>query len=509
MIKKNPNLEKRFGEVEDSVKAIAGFVKQQTEKNKEMLEEIKGSIKMPKIDTGRFDSKIASIEKEMDELRLARKPIDTDKIKSSMDVLEEKINEIDSKLSGFARKEDIKNIGIAPKYIDDKISMEIGQRLNDQGRLVLADFERRIRALKSEFERDIESRVEKSLGDEADILRNEFDRKLNELKAGSGSSKDYEHFYDDMRKTNARIIDIENRLKMHKTGKEIDDKLTITEKKIREAGSSELREFENRLARIKNEMDTFATKNDIDALKRMLAGQNINQKMLEDTESLRTNFEEQTMLHASADKRISDLENEIRAFKKSIKEQNMNDKLNRDINLLKAMSEEQAAIHKSMDKRMQNVEREMQKTYMAENAEEKADVRNIADRLSQISNLLDDERSKRANLVNNVHELENEMNDIRKEKSKSLIDKEVEDKLNREIVKHMSEFAKAMDKRLPSIVSREEYMSFIKDVDNRLRNVESPDLTHLFQRIEMLEQKISQINTMTKDIYNRIPIIVE
>jgi hypothetical protein len=81
--------------------------------------------------------------------------------------------------------------------------------------------------------------------------------------------------------------------------------------------------------------------------------------------------------------------------------------------------------------------------------------------------------------------------------------------MNKVITKHLGEFAKVMDKKLPNIVTREEYLSFIRDADKRLRNIESPDMSHIMQRIEMLEKEISSINTMARDVYNRIPVVVE
>ena len=70
-------------------------------------------------------------------------------------------------------------------------------------------------------------------------------------------------------------------------------------------------------------------------------------------------------------------------------------------------------------------------------------------------------------------------------------------------------FAKSMDRRIPNIVSREEYVRQIADINQRMKTIDAPDLSPLGARVERLEKKIEEIAVMMRSMYNRIPIVVE
>lgn len=596
-IKSYYGIEKRFGETEDSVKAIASFVKKQTDKNREMIAGLKETLKPQKIDMSTYDNKIRlfedTLEQVMKKIEKQAPAPDIENFKSKLTVLNDKINELDSKIAGFvAKKIDIRSKGITG---DDK---EISEKLQEQSRIVLAEFERRIRSLRSEFEREVESHLEKTLGDEAKIIREEFNRKLNELRTRLESSKDYEHFYDDLRKTNSKLFDIENQLKSLTTRKDLEEKLGSVQKTVSDLTTNEIREMNNRFSRMKNELDTFATKHDLDEIKKYLSEENKNKKIFEELENLRTRGDEQSTIHKSIDKRIQDVEREIESLKVaesaeekadirdmedriaglrnllkdvSVKSSSMlqeardvqeklktemkarlsnvatkdevarireaenklrnkfimefatkadleemrksykgiDNSIMRDIADIKAINEEQDMMHNSIEKRLQDLEKQIQTSYAAETAEEKADMRNVSGRVGQLSRLVDEERSKRAAMVNHMHELENQFSELRKERKKSLISKEVENQMSRTISKHLAEFSKVMDKRLPNVVTREQHIAFMKDIDKRLQAIETPDMRNILHRIEHLENQLNQINTMAKDVYNRIPVVVE
>jgi len=590
----NRQLDRRFSEIEKSVRAIAAFVKDQNKKNRHMVQESLKSIKIPeipKVDTTKYDMKIDSLEREMDEVRkakLAASP-NIENFKSKVNVLDEKIIEIDNKLAHLEAKGTTIKVG-EPHEID----AEINERLQEQGRKALSDFEKRIRSLKTEFDRVIDTRVEKSLSDEAKILKDYVDREVKKIQMAGGSSKDYEHFYDDLRKTNSKIFDIEKQLKSLPSSKTLEESFLALESKIKGSGEKDTHEMINKMTRMKNELDTFATKHDLDAIKKFIVEENKNQKIFNELETLRSSSEEQSAIHKSIDKRIQDVERHItnlkiaesaeeKADKRDVEDkiyelrnllrdvstkssamikeardsqkkleakltnvatkdevariretenrirnkfimefatkadldefkrsdQNIDKRIINDIGQIKAVNEEQDVMHDAIEKRLQDLEKRIETSYAAETAQEKSDMRNVGGRIAQLSKLLDEERSKRANMANHIHELENRLSHMQKERKKTVINKEIESQMGKTISKHLGEFSKVMDKRLPNVVTREQHMAFIKDIDNRLQHMEVPDVSNVLHRIQRLESQINEINSMAKDVYNRIPVIVE
>ena len=77
------------------------------------------------------------------------------------------------------------------------------------------------------------------------------------------------------------------------------------------------------------------------------------------------------------------------------------------------------------------------------------------------------------------------------------------------LTQQLNEFTKSLDRRLPNIVSREEYLRQITDINQRMRTIEAPDLSPLGARVGRLEKKIEEISVMMRSMYNRIPIVVE
>ena len=77
------------------------------------------------------------------------------------------------------------------------------------------------------------------------------------------------------------------------------------------------------------------------------------------------------------------------------------------------------------------------------------------------------------------------------------------------LTQQLNDFAKSMDKRLPNVVSREEYVRQMADVNQRVRTIEAPDLSPLAGRVGALERKIEEVASMMRGVYNRIPIVVE
>ena len=88
-------------------------------------------------------------------------------------------------------------------------------------------------------------------------------------------------------------------------------------------------------------------------------------------------------------------------------------------------------------------------------------------------------------------------------------DKALEAKATKIFTKHLDDFSRVMDRRFPSLVTRDDMYKTISDINSRLDNIEAPDLAPLAQKVDYLEKKIGSIYDMLKSISSRIPVIVE
>jgi len=52
-------------------------------------------------------------------------------------------------------------------------------------------------------------------------------------------------------------------------------------------------------------------------------------------------------------------------------------------------------------------------------------------------------------------------------------------------------------------------MRQVADLNQRMRTVEAPDLSPLGARVERLEKKLDEIAGMMRQMYDRVPIVVE
>ena len=74
---------------------------------------------------------------------------------------------------------------------------------------------------------------------------------------------------------------------------------------------------------------------------------------------------------------------------------------------------------------------------------------------------------------------------------------------------NLEEFAKEVDKRLPQVVTREEFLKELKMVDMRLKKVNPAEVSLVEQRLMEMERKIGDIYAVTRILSAQRPIIVE
>ncbi len=74
---------------------------------------------------------------------------------------------------------------------------------------------------------------------------------------------------------------------------------------------------------------------------------------------------------------------------------------------------------------------------------------------------------------------------------------------------NLEEFARTLDRKFPSFVSREEYARSLQEISQRLKTIEAPDLSPLASRVEMAEKKLEDVHSMMQNLAQSMPIIVE
>ncbi|MBS3053060.1 MAG: hypothetical protein J4469_01020, partial [Candidatus Aenigmarchaeota archaeon] len=75
--------------------------------------------------------------------------------------------------------------------------------------------------------------------------------------------------------------------------------------------------------------------------------------------------------------------------------------------------------------------------------------------------------------------------------------------------KQLEDLSRIMDKRYPSLVTRDDLHKSISEIKRQLEAVESPNIAVLAEQVDYLEKKVEATYNMLKSISNRIPVIVE
>lgn len=125
-------------------------------------------------------------------------------------------------------------------------------------------------------------------------------------------------------------------------------------------------------------------------------------------------------------------------------------------------------------------------------------------KLEETRKLLEDESVYRVSLEKKLGDVEKKIDYVEKSKSARL-----EEEVTPIIARRLDEFARALDRKVPELMTREEFERFSGDVEQKLRRIEAPDTAPIERRIESLEKKLDRLTTVLKDFLNRMPVVVE
>ncbi|MFH1631130.1 MAG: hypothetical protein ABIA21_02815, partial [Candidatus Aenigmatarchaeota archaeon] len=89
------------------------------------------------------------------------------------------------------------------------------------------------------------------------------------------------------------------------------------------------------------------------------------------------------------------------------------------------------------------------------------------------------------------------------------MERELEIIIVREVGKHINDFAVSVDKRFPDVVTKEDFDKWADSVAMRVRDIETPDMTPLSQRLDVLENRVSEIANTFRLIAGRLPLVIE
>ncbi|MEK6887441.1 MAG: hypothetical protein AABX14_00685 [Candidatus Aenigmatarchaeota archaeon] len=388
----------------------------------------------------------------------------------------------------------------------------------------------------------------------------------NMLSISPEELKDRVDFVDkhvrEMRAITNRLRDFDSEIYKEEMDKHVNDLLTQFKNKefkdVKEVGET-LSHFKNMetqdIKKISEMVDEFKTMevDDIKGLKNIeskdikklgsmlegLAGIEMEDvkrlsKQLKDTRDKITLEEENS--HA-AEERLVSVEEMIDQLKKSerkfdehiygildhFKELELNNvkDIAKQMKETKEILEEESVNRQSFEKRIMDLESKTEKI----DSMEIHDIESLANEMKSAKDALEDESVNRQSMEKRFHTIETEVGQLRGiefgQENAERVDitkinnriQDMESNMKLMTVKlltqQLNEFAKSIDRRLPNIVSREEYLRQIADMQQRLRNIEAPDMAPLGARVERLERKIEEVAGMMRGMYNRIPIIVE
>ncbi len=410
-------LEKRLNDVESSIKVIAQYVKEQTERIEKELSSARGeALYDPKPEIEELRARLDSVSQQKSKQRFAS----PDDIVNSgeVDTLKKSLQLLRSELDEFRND-------VSPKvqYLDKKTD-----KLRESVESVsLADIE----DMKRHFDR-VDKKVHETLAVKEEL--DDIEETLTKMKAIASRLKDFDaasyrqEFDKHMSQMFGQLKDLEvhdiNNLTKHwKEAKEAMEEEAVS----RISTEKRLSELETALGQIKN-METSDFKR-------------VNE-MLEHIQGIEVE--------------------EMKEIAKNIKE-------------AKDALEDESVNRLSVEKRLGSMEAKVNK------------ISEIAEHMENVEGL-------------DIQKLSNRISDIESNMKINTV------KL---LTQQLNEFAKSVDRRLPNIVSREEYARQIADLNQRMRTVEAPDLSPLGARVERLERKIEEVASMMRQMYDRVPIIVE
>ncbi|MFH0832447.1 MAG: hypothetical protein V1900_01850 [Candidatus Aenigmatarchaeota archaeon] len=432
----------------------------------ERLKALKGEFDRVMVERDTLVSKIGDAEVNVEK---------ADALISRMKVIEEKIS------ADAERIEDMKN------EVDSKVKNNI--REVD---FIRKDMESRIQTLEGKFK----SRFEKldSVKDSLDTKLLSLEERVEEYDKFSKNTADVSSLKKSVDMEISRRTSIENNLEaLHEKVSSIEGDVSKMMQMRQTLGREATKEtlLEKSVKELSGRMDTVEKTGVSYGFQR------------QPSKELLQRLEEETTQRMSLEKAMQDLSNKMMLFENAVQE----------VNSIKSALDEESAERVSLEKAMQDIRARSEQPYRT--IEDKIE-KELSAKTRELHSKIDELRLKiemESKEFSKTLDL-SEMKKIREEilaqrKTVQNLEGKLDSAAKRFFAENLEDFARALDKRLPNMVTREEFERSLKEIKQKTPYSPDQSAIPLSARVNYLDRRINEIHDMMKDFSNRIPVIVE
>src|SRR3989344_4525863 len=474
-------LESRFGRMEKTIEAAEqryNHAGSSVEKNLQVIKELAEQIEEESIGRVSLEKNFQDMKSKIDKISVMNKELEKERraVKEMAESTSLKNSEMDKKLDGLQKK-----IGLINELRRDIDEESVSRASMEKG---MQEFY----SMKNELGRDKEE-IRK-------LLEN------NQLRSG------------EMEKAMREIKDIGDVKKLAKAGEAY---TANVEKRVKD-----LEAHIQHIARLKMELENESVKRLADEkvisdIKRRFSSIEARvekiatvpsemQAMLAAVEHLRHNADSEAEARASLEQGINEMRQKLQGMETAWK----------GIDAGAAPAIGPAFMDKitGMQKRLDGIERKAAENpaaagYAMAGNELNAHLADFSNQMNALRGRLMQESSEFSQFMkqNDINQFRKEM----KEHHKMLrsIDKKIEKSAMRFFAENLEDFAKALDRRMPAMVTREAYDRDMKALAEKLGKIEAPESAALYERMDSLERDIGRTIVAMRSMMSRVPVVVE
>ena len=482
-------VEKRIGDIEDSLKMLARYMKDESTRLEDLAS--KGG-------SDGLSHEVEEIKKRLDE---HSEPLNTDtdkKLQAEVSRLEGLIYSIPKEKALKEYSESMKVAEELKKSVDLRLQVIEGKLRNAAQDMVSSKLEE-FQTLQDRFKR-----LDERVADAVSVLEN--------LK---GSMHD-----DGMKRLEKRLTErmdeIDSQLKKDDRSDSREYKKLLTQmQEFQDDFANKSKHFQRKedLARMLNEIkgrfDDFESLMKKTDVKKLATNEDLDELQKELDEYRKVTEKKLSFEDVELDKMRKAFESDMKktAAKFSETMQEMQKKVEQEAKVigslgdmrkmsgeLMAMGQRMSELETSFDKRIASVENNRG------DEQDVMDLRVDADdtdkRLVEIELSIKDLKKTETEMKKALDHVQNFDTDMKMEATKLL-------------TSQLSEFAKHVDRRIPAVVTRDEFSRSMIEMNHRISTVETPDFSHFNRRMQALESRVNEIYELLRTFGDSLPVVVE
>ncbi len=515
-------------EVEEAVKAIAVHVKTE--------------LRTAKDEINRVNERIEKRSKDIEgKIQLLENKILTGKTAVPTDIIK-KISEIERKLAApsasVTEKMLDEKINRKLKEIEDKVSVSKSDiDISDE----LADLRSRLESMKTSTEVSL-SALEKKIPSGGSKNVQNIESKIETLET---TLNNLQKSQQEFKRESAALVSIKKKLQdisgKHEIPSVIIDKLAEFENRVSSVSETvnadlgKISELEKKVMSIPEELESRISEKLNERLSEIsseIKQKPSSQENPDGLADIRSQIED---IKNSNDEKLASLESklasEIQRLEEDVKHPDTTDAIDRTNETVNKLGKMHAELEKKLSETNDRTNETVNKLGKMHTEFEKRLADNAKTELPDIDKRIEFLEGEMKNLQKSEKQIEEEsvilssidkkMSDLemfaKDTQAKMGYIKSVEGKLDKALdaratkifTKQLEDLSRIMDKRYPSLVTRDDLHKSISEIKRQLEAVESPNLAVLGEKVDYLEKKVEAIYAMMKSISNRIPVIVE